>query len=75
MVVMGKGLALVCAVGTNSQAGEVEEKLFEDDDEGTPLQQKLERVADFIGKIGVIVALGTFMAVMLNTIIIKIVNN
>jgi P-type E1-E2 ATPase len=38
MVVMGKGEAVVCCVGTNTQTGEVEEKLFDDDDEGTPLQ-------------------------------------
>lgn len=37
MVVMGKGVAVVCAVGVNTRTGEVEEKLFEDDDEGTPL--------------------------------------
>lgn len=28
MIVLGKGLAVVCAVGTNTQTGEVEEKLF-----------------------------------------------
>ena len=37
MVVLGKGLAVVCCVGTNTQTGEVEEKLFDDDEEGTPL--------------------------------------
>lgn len=38
MVVLGKGTAIVCAVGEMTQTGEVEEKLFEDDEEGTPLQ-------------------------------------
>ena len=37
MVVMGQGTALICAVGTLTQTGEVEEKLFADDTEGTPL--------------------------------------
>ena len=37
MVVLGKGTAVVCCVGQNTQTGEVEEKLFEDDAEGTPL--------------------------------------
>lgn len=37
MVVLGKGEAIVCCVGINTQTGEVEEKLFEDDTEGTPL--------------------------------------
>lgn len=49
MVVLGKGTAVVCAVGINTRTGEVAEKLFDDDSEGTPLQQKLERVANFIG--------------------------
>ncbi len=38
MVVMGKGTAVVVAVGVNTQNGEVEEKLFADESEGTPLQ-------------------------------------
>ena len=37
MVVLGKGVALVCVVGPNTVTGEVEEKLFADDDESTPL--------------------------------------
>ena len=75
MVVMGKGSALVCAVGTNTRTGEVEEKLFDDDDEGTPLQQKLERVADFIGKIGMYVALATFLALAVNAFLSRILSN
>ena len=75
MVTMGQGIALVCVVGTMTQTGEAEDKLFEDDDEGTPLQQKLERVADFIGKIGLYVALATFLAIFLNKVITKIVTN
>jgi|LauGreDrversion4_2_1035121.scaffolds.fasta_scaffold54583_2 hypothetical protein len=49
MVVLGKATAVVCAVGALTQSGEVEEKIFVDEVEGTPLQQKLERVAAFIG--------------------------
>jgi Ca2+ transporting ATPase len=75
MVVLGKGLAVVCAVGINTQTGEVEEKLFTDDDEGTPLQQKLERVADFIGKIGVYVALATLLALIVNIFLNRILSN
>ena len=74
-IVLGKGLAVVCAVGVNTQTGEVEEKLFADDDEGTPLQQKLERVANFIGKIGMYVALATFVAMVLNLLIARLLNN
>ena len=75
MVVNGKGIGLVCCVGTNTQTGEVEEKLFVDDDEGTPLQQKLEKVADFIGKIGLYVALATMAAMIANLVIGRILTN
>lgn len=75
MVVLGKGTAVVCAVGENTQTGEVEEKLFEDDDEGTPLQQKLETVADFIGKIGLYVAGLTFLAMILNLFVTRLLTN
>ena len=37
MVVLGKGAAVVCVVGSHTITGEVEEKLFADDDESTPL--------------------------------------
>lgn len=37
MVVLGKATAVVCAVGRMTQGGEVEEKIFTDEVEGTPL--------------------------------------
>jgi Ca2+-transporting ATPase len=37
MVTLGKATVIVCAVGTRTQTGEVEEKLFADEEEGTPL--------------------------------------
>mmetsp|Transcript_24381 Transcript_24381/g.23982 ORF Transcript_24381/g.23982 Transcript_24381/m.23982 type:complete len:164 (+) Transcript_24381:766-1257(+) len=74
MVVLGKGSAVVCAVGVHTRTGEAEEKLFEDDGEGTPLQRKLERVSDLIGKIGTYVAILTFVALACNAIITKFVN-
>jgi P-type E1-E2 ATPase len=75
MVVLGQGTAIVCCVGMNTQTGEVEEKLFEDDEEGTPLQQKLETVADFIGKVGLYVAGLTFVAMTLNIVISRVLTN
>ena len=75
MLVMGKGTAVVCCVGQNTQTGEVEEKLFEDDTEGTPLQHKLERVANFIGKIGLYVAIATLIALTLNIVLSRVLTN
>lgn len=75
MLVMGKGTAVVCCVGANTYTGEVEQKLFEDDTEGTPLQHKLERVANFIGKIGMYVAIATLIALTLNIVLSRVLTN
>ena len=65
LIVSGQGLALVCAVGTNTRSGMAEEKL-QIEDEITPLQAKLETIADQIGKVGVYVAILTFLAMTAN---------
>lgn len=75
MIVLGKGTAMVCAVGIQTQAGEVAEKLFQDDEEGTPLQQKLEKVASFIGNIGMYVSVLTMVAMVLNLMIGRLLSN
>ena len=75
MIVLGKATALVCAVGKLTQAGEVEEKIFTDEVEGTPLQQKLERVASFIGQVGMYVSVLTMVAMVLNLIIGRLISN
>jgi P-type E1-E2 ATPase len=75
MVVLGKGTALVCAVGPLTQSGEVEEKIFTDEVEGTPLQQKLERVASFIGQVGIYVSILTMVAMILNLMLGRLLSN
>jgi len=59
---------LVCAVGPNTRSGMAEEKLNIEEEE-TPLQAKLETIANEIGKIGVYVALLTFIAMTINLIV------
>lgn len=75
MIVLGKGTAVVCAVGINTQTGEVEEKLFADETEATPLQQKLERVADFIGTVGMYVSVLTMISMVLNIMLTRFLSN
>ena len=75
MVVLGKASAVVCAVGRLTQGGEVEEKIFTDEVEGTPLQQKLERVASFIGQVGMYVSVLTMVAMVLNLLIGRLISN
>jgi len=67
MLTKGEGKAIVACVGANTFAGKVEEKLHIED-EATPLQQKLEVIANEIGKIGVYVALFTFILMTLRMV-------
>lgn len=71
LVENGEGVALVCAVGVSTFAGKVEEKLHIED-ESTPLQQKLEVIANQIGYIGFGVAIVTFIA-MTSRLVLNII--
>jgi magnesium-transporting ATPase (P-type) len=73
LVSNGEGTALVCAVGVNTFSGKAEEKLHIED-EATPLQEKLEVIANKIGLIGVGVAILTFIA-MTTRMVINIVQS
>jgi Ca2+ transporting ATPase len=59
---------MILAVGANSRSGMAEEKLNIEQEE-TPLQSKLETIANEIGKIGVYVSILTFMAMTIRLII------
>jgi Ca2+ transporting ATPase len=58
----------VCAVGNRSRSGMAEEKLSIEEEE-TPLQQKLETIANEIGKVGVYVSILTFIAMTVNMVV------
>jgi Ca2+-transporting ATPase len=58
----------VTAVGTKSQWGIIKEHLSERDDEQTPLQEKLEEVAELIGKVGLGVAVACFVVLTISWI-------
>jgi Ca2+ transporting ATPase len=70
MCTKGEGKAIVAAIGMNSFAGKIEEKLHIED-EATPLQEKLEVIANEIGKIGVWVALFTFLVMSIRMVIVN----
>lgn len=67
LIVNGQGIAMVCTVGTHTRSGMAEEKLNIEDEE-TPLQSKLETIANEIGKVGVYVAILTFIAMTANLV-------
>ena len=58
---------IVAAVGKNSYYGKLKLKIQQDEDE-TPLQQKLTILADQVGKVGMISAAATFTAMLFNYI-------
>jgi P-type E1-E2 ATPase len=51
LVAQGQGTARVCCVGVNSRSGQAEEKLQTEEDQ-TPLQQKLDAIANQLARIG-----------------------
>ena len=64
-VIDGTGYMMVLVVGKNSRVGINQEKLDEDDD-STPLQEKLEILAEEIGAIGIISASLTFFVLIIH---------
>lgn len=67
-VVDGSGIMLVLRVGENTVQGEMK-KLGLSENEATPLQVKLESVAEDIGKLGTLVAILTFLALVIRLFI------
>ena len=55
-VLTGEGKAIVCVVGKDSCEGRIGEILNADNETTTPLQNKLEAIAQDIGKFGLISA-------------------
>lgn len=58
MVKDGRGLAVVVCVGEHTRMGQIQQ-MMGDSDEMTPLQQKLDRIANGIGVMGLIMASAT----------------
>jgi len=68
LVESGQGIAMVCAVGVNSRSGMAEEKLCIEE-EITPLQAKLEKIANTIGKVGVYMSMITFLTMTVKLLV------
>lgn len=56
-IISGEGWMMVIVVGDNSCLGKIREALAKDEDGPTPLQNKLEKIAEDIGKFGLISAI------------------
>lgn len=71
MVREGSGTGLVIAVGHSSEWGKTILLMEESEEEATPLQQKLEVVAELIGKVGFAVAISCFVAMLIQWLVIN----
>jgi len=67
-VMEGTGNLLVCAVGIDTQIGQLKLKLQEENPP-TPLQLKLENVANQIGKIGLYTAILTVLVMIIHLLV------
>lgn len=67
MIMEGTGTIIVAAVGKNSYYGKLKMKIQQDQEE-TPLQQKLTILADQVGKVGMVSAAATFLAMFIHYI-------
>lgn len=74
LIVTGEGKAIVCNVGVNTESGRAEQIMSMEAEE-TPLQAKLATIADQIGLLGMIVALMTFIAMVVRAFIYVYVTN
>lgn len=64
LIEKGEGKGVICAVGVHTAYGRTEQMLM-GDQENTPLQDKLETIANQIGMVGVVTAILTFVALMI----------
>lgn len=64
ITIQGEGKAIVCVVGERTRVGR-SQRLLDIEDEQTPLQQKLKKIADLIGVIGLTCAILTLIALLI----------
>jgi P-type Ca2+ transporter type 2C len=56
IITSGEGLGIVVSIGMNTEIGEIAKLVSSEKDPITPMQQKLDRLGGFIGKIVLIIA-------------------
>ena len=66
----GAGKMLITCIGMNSAIGRIKKTISDNKDDETPLQKKLEKIAEDIGKFGLVCAVLTLLVIILRTIII-----
>jgi Ca2+-transporting ATPase len=70
MAIDGHGIFEVAAVGDSTEIGKTVRAAAEETGEVTPLNQQLEKLSKVIGIVGLLVAVGTFMALVVRGVAI-----
>jgi Ca2+-transporting ATPase len=73
-VLDGQGTMLITGVGLNTEWGQLMATVSEDNEEQTPLQERLDGAATFIGKVGLTVAVLVFLILIIRYFAITYVN-
>lgn len=71
MVMNGHGVAVVTAVGDDTEIGKVAQKSTEFIKTKTPLNKQLDKLATLISKVGLTVAVATFVIFMVHDILVN----
>jgi len=66
----GTGKMIITCIGMNSAIGRIKKTISDNKDDETPLQKKLEKIAEDIGKFGLVCAILTLLVIILRTVII-----
>jgi len=69
MFKQGSGLMIITCVGMNSAIGRIKKTINDNEDDETPLQKKLEKIAEDIGKFGLVCAIFTLIVMVVRAVI------
>ena len=69
MIQQGRGKMIITCVGVNSAIGRIKKTIGDNSSEETPLQKKLVKIAEDIGKLGLVCAVITFIVMLVRLLV------
>ena len=71
----GDGLMIITCIGTYSAIGRIKKTIDDNKDAETPLQKKLEKIAEDIGKFGLVCGICTLLVIIIRALIVFFTRN
>jgi len=65
----GRGKMIITCIGMNSTIGRIKKTISDNEDEETPLQKKLTKIAEDIGKLGLVCAILTCIIMIVRAVV------